>query len=80
MRKGDTVAVEIAAFDHPVADIDTNAKRDPLLWIDLSVVFMHRPLNEAAHSTDRVDQAAELGREAGQTRPRVTRPRKSAKG
>ena len=53
------VAIDVAAVDDDVTDIDADAKRDPLLWIDLCVASRH-PALDLNGATQRVDHAPEL--------------------
>ena len=56
------VAIDVAALDDDVADIDADAKRDPLLWIDLCVASRH-PALDLDGATQRVDHARELSQQ-----------------
>jgi hypothetical protein len=56
------VAIDVATLDYDVADIDADAKRDPLLWIDLCVASRH-PALDLKGATQRVDHAPELSQQ-----------------
>src|SRR5262249_24894554 len=53
------VPIDIAAFDHDVADIDADAKCDPLFRLDLATVLNHVAL-DCDGAAQSVDHAREL--------------------
>jgi hypothetical protein len=55
----DSVAVDVAAFSDYIAEIDTDAEGDALVFRDIGIAVDHRPLHLDG-AADRVDNAGKF--------------------
>src|SRR4029079_13085225 len=55
----DAIAEDVVVVDDDVADVDADAKRDPLLWRHAGVAIRH-PALYVDRATHRIDDAGEL--------------------